>query len=308
MSASWVAASIRARSLAQRRIGSVRCRQVASLADLSTALASLGDSAYAPRLVGVTGLADAQRATSETLLWQLRVLAGWLPPGGAGLIRAIAAAYERDNVVALDEHLQGGPEPSKAFHLGALSTAWPRLRSQSSRPALAEALHRSAWGATAPLDQVALRDVLTLAWLRRLSAAERSATGWSRSASVLIAARMVLVDQTVPTPRVLDLVHPWLGRAWATSRDLDQFRAALPRPAQAVLKQVEEPSDLWRAEARLRAEVEADAVRMMHASLPGPDVVLGAVAVLAVDGWRLRAALAAADAGSGSSEVLDAVA
>ena len=33
-----------------------------------------------------------------------------------------------------------------------------------------------------------------------------------------------------------------------------------------------------------------------------------AIAVLAVDGWRLRAALAAAESGTGSSEVLDAVA
>jgi len=37
-------------------------------------------------------------------------------------------------------------------------------------------------------------------------------------------------------------------------------------------------------------------------------VVLGAIAVLGVDGWRLRAALAAAEAGTGSSEALNAVA
>jgi hypothetical protein len=42
--------------------------------------------------------------------------------------------------------------------------------------------------------------------------------------------------------------------------------------------------------------------------MPGPDVVLGAIAVLALDAWRVRAALAAAAAGAGSSEVLDAAA
>jgi hypothetical protein len=37
-------------------------------------------------------------------------------------------------------------------------------------------------------------------------------------------------------------------------------------------------------------------------------VVLGVAAVLAIDAWRVRAALAAAASGAGSSEVLDAVA
>jgi hypothetical protein len=37
-------------------------------------------------------------------------------------------------------------------------------------------------------------------------------------------------------------------------------------------------------------------------------VVLGAIAVLAMDAWRVRVGLAAAAAGTGSSEVLDAVA
>ena len=46
---------------------------------------------------------------------------------------------------------------------------------------------------------------------------------------------------------------------------------------------------------------------MLRRATPGPEVVVGAITVLAVDAWRVRAALAAADAG-GTSEVLDAVA
>jgi len=308
MNANWVAASIRARSLSQRRLGAGRCRQIATVANLPTALALLADSGYAQRLVGVTRLTAAQRAIFETLLWQLRVLAGWLPPGGTGLVRAITAIYERDNIVALARHLEGGLELSEAYQLGALATAWPRLQHQPSLPALTEALRQSAWGISGPTDAVALRDVLTLAWLRRLSAAAPAASGWARSASALVAARMLLVDQTGPTSRVLDLVRPWLGREWAGTRDLDRFRASLPRSARTVLDGIDDPADLWRAEARLRADVEADGFRLIHASLLGPDVVLGAIAVLAVDGWRLRAALAAAEAGTGFSEVLDAVA
>ena len=308
MSANWVAASIRARSLSQRRVGAGHCRQLATMTNLPQALALLSDSGYAPRLVGVTSLTAAQRATRETLLWQLRVLAGWLPPGGTGLVRAIAALYERDNIVALAGRLKGGTELSEAYQLGALATAWPRVQKQTSLPALTEALRRSAWGDPGPIDDVALRDLLTLAWLRRLSAAAPAVSGWACSASALVAARMVLVDQTVPTSRTLVLVRPWLGREWANSRDLGRFRVSLPRPARSILDGIDDPVDLWRAEARLRVEVEAEGFRLMHASRSGPDVVLGAIAVLAVDGWRLRAALAAADAGTGSSEVLDAVA
>ena len=308
MNANWVAAAIRAQSLSHLRFGASRCRHLATATNLPEALAQLANSGYAQRLVGVTSLAAAQRATFETLLWQLRVLAGWLPPGGTRLVRAIAGIYERDNIVALAGRLAGGPEPSEPYQLGGLATAWPRLQRQQSLPALTEALRQSAWGILGPIDAVALRDVLTLAWLRRLSAAAPAASIWACSASVLVAARMLLVDQTVPTSRVLDLVRPWIGREWTSTRDLDGFRGSLPRSARTVLDGVDDPADLWLAEARMRAKVEADGLRLTHAALPGPDVVLGAIAVLAVDGWRLRAALAAAEAGTGPGEVLDAVA
>lgn len=197
--------------------------------------------------------------------------------------------------------------------LRGVPARWAGHRLAAARKATVAAgvgrsLRHSAWGTPGPIDNVALRDVLTLAWLRRLSAAAPAASGWASSASALVAARMVLVDHTTPTSRVLDLARPWLGRHWASTSDLGHFRASLPRSAQGILSGIDDPSDLWRVEARLRAEVEADGLRLLHAALPGPDVVLGAIAALAVDGWRLRAALAAADAGSGSSEVLDAVA
>jgi hypothetical protein len=47
---------------------------------------------------------------------------------------------------------------------------------------------------------------------------------------------------------------------------------------------------------------------MLRTANPGPEPVLGALAVLAVDGWRVRAALASAAVGAGPSEVLDVVA
>lgn len=308
MKAGWVAATVRARNLAQRRVGAGRCHQCSTTANLSRALTLLTDSSYSEPLTGVTTLAAAQRATRETLLWQLRVLAGWLPPGGTGLVRAAAGAYERDNIVALARQLAGGTAAPAPYDVGGLATAWPRLRGQTTAPGLAEALRRSPWGTPGAVDLGGLGDVLTLVWLRRLASAAPSAQVWTRSAGVLLACRLRLVDDVAPSARVLSLIHPWLGREWEGAQNLAGFRAALPGPARTILEGVVDPSDLWRAEARLRVEVEADGLRLLRRPLPGPDVVLGAIAVLAIDGWRLRAALAAADAGTGSSEVLDAVA
>jgi len=84
MNANWVAASIRARSMSQLRLGAGRCHQLATMANLRKALELLTDSGYAPRLVGVTSLVAAQRATSETLLWQLRAWPVGCPPGAPG--------------------------------------------------------------------------------------------------------------------------------------------------------------------------------------------------------------------------------
>jgi hypothetical protein len=308
MNADWVAASVRARSLAQRRIGAGGSRRIAAQHSLADALSLLADTVYADRLADGMTLAAAERATRDTVLWQLRVLAGWMPAGGTRLARAAAGACERDNIVALSRQLDAGRPAPDPFDLGALATAWPRLRTVTSAEELAEALRRSPWGDSGSGGTTALRDVLTLVWLRRLADVAPAARPWAEAACALTAARILLVDGAVPSPRILQLVRPFLGRTWETAENLTELHAALPPSAQPVLRGVEAPEDLWRADAGLRATVEADGFRLLRSSLPGPDVVLGVAAVLAIDAWRVRAALAAAASGAGSSEVLDAVA
>jgi hypothetical protein len=99
-----------------------------------------------------------------------------------------------------------------------------------------------------------------------------------------------------------------IGTGWETAGDLVALRSTLPRATRSALHDLDDPEQLWRAEARVRLTVESDGFRLLRTALPGPDVVLGAIAVLAIDAWRVRAALAAASLGVGSSEVLDAVA
>ncbi|MDN3482422.1 hypothetical protein QMA10_10865 [Arthrobacter sp. APC 3897] len=348
MRSDWVAASVRARSMAQRRVGAGTCRGIAGSHNLRTALDRLADSAYADEVESARTLAAAQRATRRTVLWQLRVLAGWLPASGARLVRSAAAAFEADNILSLDLQLRReqaaqaaqpaqpvqtvptvqqvqtprdradsnpGPDPNpgsvsggdqQPFELGGLATAWPRLRTAASADELRSALASSPWGDPGP--DAALSDVLTVVWLRRLANGAPTARSWAASTGALLSARLVFVDGSAPGERLLSLLRPLIGTGWVGADSPDTLRAALPPGTAQVLNGLQIPTELWRAEAMLAARVEMDGFRLLRAGLPGPDVVLGAMAVLAVDAWRVRAALAAAAVNAGSSEVLDAVA
>lgn len=307
MKADWVAASVRARSMAHRRVGAGASRVLAAQPTLDRALSSLQESSYAERLRGAAGLAAAERALQETVLWQLRVLAGWLPASGTALARAAAGAFEIENITALAHQLAGGAKAPEPFHLGALATAWPRLRSAGTGEELAAILSATAWGGDvgAAGSLGTLRDALTVAWLRRLAGVAPPAQPWCGAMCALTAARILTVDGVTPTPPVLHLLRPVLGSSWETSTSLAGFASALPPSLRTVLAGIASPKDLWRAEARACAAVEKDGFRLLRGSMPGPDVVLGAIAVLSTDAWRVRAALTAAAAGAGSSEVLD---
>ena len=303
-----MAATVRARALARRRAGSGASAVIARAATLRDGLDLLVGTAYEPRVARATDMVAVERATDETVLWQLRVLAGWLPATASRLCRTAAAAFERDNILVLAAHLGDGRPAPEAFDLGALGTAWSRLQTSGSVAELYAGLARSPWGAVDAEDAAALRDVLTVVWLRRLADIAAAARPWALAGAALVATRTVLVDRAEPSPRLCRLLRPLIGSAWEHAADLDAIRSALPRATGTLLAGIETPLDLWRAEARATIAVETDAFRLLRSALPGPDAVLGALAVLATDAWRVRAALASASLGSGHSEVLDAVA
>jgi hypothetical protein len=310
MTAAWVAATVRGRALARRRVGTVRARRIAAAPDLDTGLLLLAGSAFDRVAVAGTSLRTAERAVRAEQLWELRVLAGWMPAAGTPLARALAARYELANIEARRDRL-AGRAVDPPFPLGTLAISWPRLAAASSLDALRAELVASPWGDPGDGTATALHDALVVAWLRMVAAA---ATGmstvqrWVRAGAALLVARTVFVLQQQPSEPLLRAVTPLLGRRWAAARTTDEFRAALPATARWVLADVDGPGQLWRAEAQLRAQVEADGYRMLREAIPGPGPVVGALAVLAVDGWRVRAALAAAAAGAGENEVLDVVA
>ncbi|MFN2318466.1 MAG: hypothetical protein ABR500_02135, partial [Dermatophilaceae bacterium] len=191
--------------------------------------------------------------------------------------------------------------------LGALATAWPRARTAQTWEELAQVLRTSRWGELGP-GPSSLRDVLTLSRLGRLAAESLSARPWTQSAAGLLVSRVRLVDQAEPSPRFQQLARPLVGARWLQASTMPELRDALPHAARTTLDGIDDPRDLWRAEARHHVTMESDALRLLRAALPGPDIILGGVIALGVDAWRVRAALAAAATGQGGSEVLDAVA
>jgi vacuolar-type H+-ATPase subunit C/Vma6 len=144
MDAGWVAGSVRARALAQRRLGAANARRIAASGSLREAQRALSGTAYGDQVRPGQDLAATQREIASALLWDLRVLAGWLPPDGVRRLRVLAAWFELANV---DEMLQGfAGQPAEAqFQLGGLATAWPRLRQAGDRVALRAALAGTDW-------------------------------------------------------------------------------------------------------------------------------------------------------------------
>lgn len=303
MAAGWVAAAVRAKAMARRRVGSGPVRAAADRPDLTSALATLAPTSAGPWLAGCTSVAEAERAGRTELLWSMRVLAGWLPARGTGVLRALAAGFERENLLGHVEELSGSTPPPP-FELGALATVWPRARRTASPSALRAVLRASAWGDPGPGDT--LSDVLTASWLARLATQAPGTRQWARDAATLVVARRTVLGSP-PAPRLVEVARPLLGTRWPGARTLDDVRDAVPRDARAALAGVGGAADLWRAEAALRGRVQAGGLALLREPAAAPTVVVGAVAVLAADTWFVTAALAAAAAGTGR-EVLDAAA
>src|SRR5690348_12115393 len=102
MSASWVAGDVRARAIAREALGAPAIRQIALAPSLSDAVKALDHTAYGRWIPAGATLAGAQHGVAASVLWHLRVLAGWLPPDGVQVLRTLAGWYEIANV---DQHL-----------------------------------------------------------------------------------------------------------------------------------------------------------------------------------------------------------
>jgi hypothetical protein len=300
--------------LARRRLGPDTCKRVAQCRSLADALAALDETAYrvAPDRVP-RGSADprralemAQQAVSEALLWDMRVLAGWLPRGGTATMRALVGWFEIGNIAERLRELDTG-RPGHYFEVGALATAWPRVRQSPSRADVRRVLVTSAWGDPGGDTAAAIEVGLRAMWARRVAALGEPARTWAAAAIVLLLASERFAAGRPDNPALTSVAVTLIGRATG-ARTIDEFAEAMPNRLSWVLSPGTAAADLWRNEVVWWHRVEEEGLGLLAAAGYGRKPVVGAAVVLAADARRLGSALELAARGGGSAEGLDAVA
>lgn len=306
MTAAWVAGSVRARALARRRIGAVASRRLAACASLDDALRMLAPTAYGQQVRPGQTLPQAQHGIGAAILWDLRVLAGWLPQGGLPLLRTLAAWFEIANV---DELLAGlaGRQPGDLYTLGSLATAWSRLRTANSRAELRVALAASGWGDPGGDSAHAIRLGMRAHWALRAGGFDDPLQTWAAAGAALLLAGERFAAGRAIAPAVLVPLRGLLGTS-VQAGTLEELAASTPARARWALVGASSAAGLWRAEAAWWARVERDAFALLRSSATGTAPALGAAGVLAADAWRTRAALEIAARGGGDLRAYDAVA
>ncbi|MGZ4624664.1 MAG: hypothetical protein ACXV3S_00030 [Kineosporiaceae bacterium] len=293
MSGSWVAGTVRCRALISRRLGRAGTRSLARSASLDQALGALAAGPYGHDVRPGSSLAAAQQAVAAALLWNLRVLAGWLPRDGVATVRALAGWFELagiDEVVRALSGLDAGP----AYTVGTLGIARSEPRHAASLPDLRARLARTPWGDPGGDSAWEIQLGVRLAWAERIAHDVPAAAAWAAAGTALLIAReVVLTGRRLPAGSRVR-ADRLLAPASAQARDLRAFTAGLPLSARWAVEGLEEPGDLWRAEPRFWTHVEDEAFALARSPAFGPAAVVGAIALLAVDAWRTRVALALA--------------
>jgi len=290
--------------MSHRTAGRAGAASIAACSDLATALTQLQSSPYARDLQPSHDLADAQRAIASTLLWNVRVLAGWVPANGVGMLRIAMAWFE---ILNLETRLRGTDRrpASPPFEMGSLAST-PGGAETVTKDNVLERLRTTWWGQPSDDSLWAIGLTMRSRLVDRASSAVPGASAWAAGAAALIVAREQVVAGNQLPPDVRHNLARTLGEPALEAQSVDELRERLPNRASWVLDDVASPQDMWRAESGWWARVEADGRELLRRSSVGPEPVVGAVAVMAADAWRVRAALHAAALG-GAREAFDAL-
>jgi hypothetical protein len=297
---------VRARLLLGHRVGPDEARELGRSPTLEHALEALAGTAYGPSTARGAQLEDAQRGVAASVALSCRVIAAWLPREAAVGIRAMGSWFELANLEDRIAYLTSG-DLRPSFELGVLSSVWHEAAAAGSLDELRGLLGRSSWTDPGSDDPEEMQLWLRVSWARRVARETPGATAWAAGAlAILLAAQMFVAGRFFDPAAARRLE---LGDAWHGATSIPDLGDRLPARAAWALAGVDEPSSLWRAELTWWRRVEGDAEAMVRRRLDDPGVVIGAVALLAVDALRVNTALAVA-ARSGSppaAEVLDAL-
>ena len=305
MSGEWVAGSVKARLLCERRAGAAGARSLAAAPSLADAAAGLAGTFYEGAVAPGATLEQAQRALAACALLQIRVLAAWLPRTAVACLRALAAWFELVNVEDRLAYFAGAEAPAP-FELGVLASAWEAAAPTQDAAELRGVLARSGWGDPGSELPAQIELALRFAWARRVAEQAPEARAWAAGAAALLLAAELFVEG-----RRIDaalLARARLGAAAGEADSLAELRARIPRRGAWALEGVESGAELWRAELAWMRTVEAEAEGMARSGIAGRQAVVGAVALIGLDAARLSAALAVqAKPLAAAREVLDAL-
>jgi hypothetical protein len=307
MTTGWVAAALRGRSLTAQLLGPHGQRQLASAPSWPSALEMLAATVYGKELAPDADRAATQLAAANSTAWQLRVLAGWVPPSGRSIVRVAAAPLEILNVEQHLRQLSGGDQRAPIL-LGSLASAWPRIERCTTPETVREALAVSVWsdpGGSASSD---ITLGMRTAWVRRAVRHVPPATSWALGYLAMLAAReLYSFDREIAatTGRHVDRL---LGQSWRRAATLAEFRDGLAPAAVWPLAEVESADDLWRGEVAVHRRVATDAARLAARNRFDQRVVVGIVGLLMSDLYGVLAAVETAGRGGQAVEVFDAVA
>ena len=322
MNVAWAASTTRGLGLLRRRVGRTRALELARSENLDAAVAELARTPYGREVRPGMDLAAARHGVSSTLLWHLRVLAGWGPVLGSARLAALVAGFEAANisghVAALD-----GRGTSRVFDLGSLAGVWPLVARTSTTAEVREVLAASPWGDPGTDDFAAVRMALRFAWARRVAQAAPEAATWAAAGAALALGRALVVGAPPPGgSQAARDATALVGGHWREAADPAGLAASLPPAVRRFLSgpATEDGSAAgsaprrpelgsWSAEAAWWTNVEAEAQVLAAPPRPSAGAVVGVAGALGADAWRVRAALELAARGGGSlAEVLDAVA
>ena len=277
MSAGWVAGSVRATALARRRLGAERTRQLASCGSLADALRMLAATAYGARVRPDQSLAAAQHEIASSVLWDLRVLAGWLPAGACGRCACSPPGSRWPTWTRCSQCFAGlngrGAVPARRARDGVAS-APPGGQRAALRAALAVSAWRDPGG----------ESITRYGW----ACGRDGRPGPPRSAARCVPGPRVRWRCWSPAKRVRGgAARRHRARIMGRVLRLRGTRGAAPRAAtleemagccrQAAMDPHRDtvPADLWRAEAGVAARVERDGLRLLRASGLDCGTVLG---------------------------------
>jgi len=215
----------------------------------------------------------------------------------------VEAANIRDHLRYL-----AGVSVAPPYGLGGLATAWPRVARTRSLDEVRSVLTTSPWGDPGRGTPYDIGMMLHTSLTDRVVAAVPAAAPWATGATALLVAREVVRDRRELRGTARRSVTRVVGERALGARSLSELAQLVRAEGRWALVGVRDPEDLWRAEGRWWARVEHDGFQLVHGPGVGPDIMIGAVALLAVDAWRARAALELAARGGGQLEVFDAVA